>query len=111
MSKSDYILGRIQPLLVKAIENNDRYLAMLQQKKERIAAGGTWIEKTQTVDDINKIMEFKLKDQTEMIEVANLICKNYDGVCDDDQALLEFIKDKPRLLEKLQQMQKAADAQ
>lgn len=108
---AEYICGRVHKLLEDMASSNQKYLDMLVQKKERLEKGGSWAEKTQTAEDVARLLDWKLKEQTEILEILNLICSEL-GVCSDqqlieerDRRLMEFIKSKPKLFEKLQNMQ------
>ena len=104
--KAAYILGRLHKTLEKQVASNQKYLELLQMKLERLESGGEWHEPQQSIEDIKRIMNYKLEAQSELLEILQMMCDSL-GICNEPKEhdkLLEWIASKPALKEKLEKM-------
>ena len=105
MSKEAYLLGRIQPILEKIAESNTNYLKMLNLQKEK---GSEWKETPKSPEQLDKLIDWKMKETTEIVEVLDILCETF-GICSsnkkevnaEEEAMLQYLRNNEEIKKKL----------
>jgi hypothetical protein len=105
MSKTsaEFILGRVYPILNKLSQSNVKYLDMLRLQKEK---GDEWKEQKKTPEQLQSLIDWKIGETEELLEILQLICDNF-GVCqennvsEEDKKMLEYLHKNDEIKKKL----------